>query len=105
MESNFELHEIKGHIAIPYNVKFLGQSENIYFENKLKEIIQTELKDKKLDYESFQVIDHEYFETAVVSLDKQIAYRITYKARRRNDDDDLRESIEYMIENLTENCK
>ena len=100
MENNFEIHELKGHIIIPLHIILSGQPERFYFEKELKKAVKKDLEERNLHTESFEIVKSQAFETATLSVNKSIGYIITYKARKRNDDDDVREQIEYMIENL-----
>lgn len=71
---------------------------NSYFQNKVSESFQKSLENRNLHLESAEIINQETFE--IQHYYTKYGVVIRYSARERNQDDDVRERIEFMIENL-----
>lgn len=72
---------------------------NIDFEKKVGESFLKEIKDKNLHSESVEILEQGTFE--IPHYYKKYGVFIKYSARERNHDDDVRERIEFMIENIS----
>lgn len=71
---------------------------NNYFQKKVNEAFEKSLKERNIHLESVEILNQETFE--IQHYYKKYGVVIRYSARERNQDDNIREQIEFMIDNL-----
>jgi len=69
-----------------------------YLPNKINEIFKKSLEDRNLHLESVKILNEKTFE--IEGCYKKVLVVVKYLARERNQDDDIREQIEFMIKGL-----